>query len=104
MENLLLKIELSEITFSTAMFPVSGLGRGNFPLSSVATPLVGISQVGISRFSIDHCIIYFASAGPKFLAKGPNWARGPKVGWIKSMDKKFKFKDKNEYGEKHRIG
>ena len=28
LENLLLKIDLSEITFSTAMFPVSGLGRG----------------------------------------------------------------------------
>ena len=53
------------------------LGGGTSPFPLVATPSVGISQVGISRFSIEHCIIYFASAGPTLLAKGPNW---PKVG------------------------
>ena len=71
LEILLLNIAFGN-KFPTAMFSVSGLGRGiPPPFPPVATPLVGISQVGISRFSIDHCIIYFASAGPKFLSNGP---------------------------------
>ena len=74
------KYKFFGITFFQSNVSRFWVGGWNFPFPPVATPLVGISQVDISRFSIAHCLIYFASAGPKFLPKGPNWARGPKVG------------------------